>query len=107
VGVWVALRASTVESRFEAVHPSDLTPLVGREEESRLLLRRSARAQSGEGQVVPISGEARLTAALPESLAPETHTRLRYFCSPYSSIVAYGKRILPDHRSDGTRGCTP
>src|SRR5262247_380878 len=29
VRVWVALRASTVESRFEALHPSGLTALVG------------------------------------------------------------------------------
>ena len=55
---WVALRASTVESRFEALHPSDLTALVGREEETELLLRRWSRAKSGEGQVVLISGEA-------------------------------------------------
>ena len=74
VRAWVALRASTVESRFEALHPSGLTALVGREEETELLLRRWSRAKSGEGQVVLISGEAgigksRLTAALLESLA--------------------------------------
>src|SRR6516165_5653656 len=40
VRAWVALRASTVESRFEALHPSGLTALVGREEETELLLRR-------------------------------------------------------------------
>src|SRR5262249_29208852 len=58
VRAWVALRASTVESRFEALHPSGLTALVGREEETELLLRRWSRAKSGEGQVVLISGEA-------------------------------------------------
>src|SRR6516162_2762428 len=47
---WVALRASTVESRFEALHPSGLTALVGRAEETELLLRRWSRAKSGEGQ---------------------------------------------------------
>src|SRR5262249_60905233 len=87
VRAWVALRASTVESRFEALHPSGLIALVGRAEETELLLRRWSRAKSGEGQVVLISGEAgigksRLTAALLESLGPEPHTRLRYFCSP-------------------------
>ena len=60
---WVALRASTVESRFEALHPSGLTALVGREEETELLLRRWSRAKSGEGQVVLISGEAGIGAA--------------------------------------------
>src|SRR5215469_1098650 len=66
---WVALRASTVESRFEALHAAGLTALVGRQEEIELLLRRWTRVKSGEGQVVLISGEAgigksRLTAAL-------------------------------------------
>ncbi len=64
-----------------------LTALVGREEESELLLRRWSRAKSGEGQVVLLSGEAgigksRLTVALLERIAAEPHTRLRYFCSP-------------------------
>src|SRR3974390_3141115 len=91
---WVALRASTVESRFEALHPSGLTALVGRAEETELLLRRWSRAKTGEGQVVLISGEAgigksRLTAALLEILAPEPHTRLRYFCSPQHTASAF------------------
>jgi hypothetical protein len=85
--VFAALRASSVESRFEALHGSGLTDLVGRDEEIELLLRRWSRAKSGEGQVVLLSGEAgigksRLTAALLERLAGEPHTRLRYFCSP-------------------------
>ena len=84
---WVALRASSVESRFEALRATGLTALVGREEETELLLRRWASAKTGEGQLVLIGGEAgigksRLTAALMESLGGEPHTRLRYFCSP-------------------------
>ena len=87
VRAWAALRPSSVESRFEALHASGLTALVGREEELELLLRRWSRAKTGEGQVVLLSGEAgigksRLTAALLERLASEPHTRLRYFCSP-------------------------
>jgi class 3 adenylate cyclase/predicted ATPase len=94
VRAWLALRASTVESRFEALHPSGLTALVGREEETDLLLRRWSRAKSDEGQVVLISGEAgigksRLTAALLENLAPEPHRRLRYFCSPQHTDSAF------------------
>jgi predicted ATPase len=87
VRAWAVLRASSVESRFEALHASGLTALVGREEEADLLLRRWARVKTGEGQVVLLSGEAgigksRLTAALLERLAAEPYTRLRYFCSP-------------------------
>ena len=87
VRVFAALRASSAEGRFEALHASGLTALVGREEELELLLRRWSKAKTGEGQVVLLSGEAgigksRLTAALLERLATEPHTRLRYFCSP-------------------------
>ena len=88
VRAWAALRASSAEGRFEAMHTSGLTDLVGREEEAELLLRRWSKAKTGEGQVVLLSGEAgigksRLTAALLERVAAEPHTRLRYFCSPY------------------------
>ena len=87
VRAWAALRASSVEGRFEALHATDLTVLVGREEESELLLRCWSKAKTGEGQVVLLTGEAgigksRLAVALVERLAGEPHTRLRYFCSP-------------------------
>ena len=49
---WAALRARSVGSRFDALHTTGLTDLVGREEESELLLRRWSRAKTGEGQVV-------------------------------------------------------
>jgi class 3 adenylate cyclase len=55
---WAALRASSVASRFEALHAAGLTELVGREEESELLLRRWSRAKVGGGQAVLLSGEA-------------------------------------------------
>jgi class 3 adenylate cyclase len=91
---WAALRASSAEGRFEAMHATGLTALVGREEESELLLRRWSKAKTGEGQVVLLSGEAgigksRLTAALLESLSTEPHTRLRYFCSPQHTDSAF------------------
>ena len=87
VRAWAALRPASVESRFDALHTTGLTELVGREEELELLLRRWRKAKSGEGQVVLLSGEpgigkSRLTAALLERLATEPHIRLRYFCSP-------------------------
>jgi class 3 adenylate cyclase len=87
VRAWAALRPSVAASRFEALHASGLTDLVGREEELELLLRRWSKAKSGEGQVMLLSGEAgigksRLTATLLEAIAAEPHTRLRNYCSP-------------------------
>jgi class 3 adenylate cyclase/predicted ATPase len=106
VRVWAALRASSVESRFEALHASGLTVLVGREEESELLLRRWSRAKTGEGQVVLLSGEAgigksRLSAALLERLAAEAHTRLRYFCSPQHTDSAFYPIVRQMERAAG------
>jgi predicted ATPase len=65
-----------------------LSPLVGRDEEIDLLLRRWVRAKSGAGQVLLISGEpglgkSRIAAVLEERLHIEPHLRLRFFCSPY------------------------
>jgi class 3 adenylate cyclase len=84
---WRVLGESGEVSRFEALRSGE-TPLVGRDEELDLLLRRWQRAQAGEGRAVLISGEpgigkSRLTAVLSEHLATEPHTRLRYFCSPH------------------------
>ena len=94
VRAWAALRASSAEGRFEALHAAGLTALVGREEELELLLRRWSRAKRGEGQVVLLSGEAgigksRLTAALLERLSGEATARLRYFCSPQHTDSAF------------------
>ena len=88
VPAWRVLRPSGVEGRFEALRGSALSPLIGREEEINLLLRRWMRAKTGDGQIVLVSGEAglgksRITAALAERLQAEPHLRLRYFCSPY------------------------
>jgi class 3 adenylate cyclase/tetratricopeptide (TPR) repeat protein len=92
---WAALRARSIESRFEALHARDLTDLVGREEELELLTRRWTRSKGGEGQVVLLSGEpgigkSRLIAGLLERLASEPYARLRYFCSPqHTDSVLY------------------
>ena len=72
---------------------SGTTPLVGRDEELDLLLRRWQQARGGEGRVVLVSGEpgigkSRLTAALSQRIETEPHTRLRYFCSPHDQDSA-------------------
>src|SRR5450631_1129576 len=86
IQAWQVLAASAVQSRFEAQHETSLAPLVGREEELELLLRRWNQASQGEGRVVLLTGEpgfgkSRLTAALQERLQSQPRIRLRYFCS--------------------------
>jgi predicted ATPase len=110
--------ASFVASRFEAVRGPALTPLIGRDEEIDLLLRRWAPTKAGDGQIVLVSGEAglgksRLAAALAERLHAEPHFRLRYFCSPYHQDSALhpfidqlgrGIGVCPRRRS-GCQAC--
>ena len=50
------------ESRFEALR-SAATPLVGRDEEIELLLRRWEQAKAGDGCVVLITGEPGINRA--------------------------------------------
>ena len=95
VPAWQVLRTSAVESRFEALRGSALTPLVGRNEELDQLLRRWSGARAGDGQVVLVTGEpgigkSRLCAELEKRLHSETPLRRRYFCSPYhrDSVLA-------------------
>jgi len=89
---WRVVGESGVVSRFEGLR-SGTTPLVGRDEELDLLLRRWHQAKSGEGRVVLVSGEpgigkSRLAAALSQRIETEPHTRLRYFCSPHDQDSA-------------------
>jgi hypothetical protein len=93
-------------SRFEALRAAALTPLVGREEEIDLLLRRWRRAAEGEGQVVlicaePGIGKSRLAAALRERLEGEDLTRLRYFSSPHHQDSALYPFISQLERAAG------
>jgi hypothetical protein len=106
VRAWLALRPSSIESRFEALHASGLTELVGREEELELLLRRWSKAKIGEGQVVLLCGEAgigksRLIVALLERIATEPYTRLRYFYSRQHTDSAFFPIIGQLERASG------
>jgi predicted ATPase/class 3 adenylate cyclase len=106
VPAWQVLRPSAVASRFEALHGSTLGPLIGRDEEIDLLLRRWARAKAGDGQVVLISGEpgigkSRITAELEERLRGEPYLHLRYFCSPYHQDSALFPFIEQLDRASG------
>ncbi len=110
---WQVMGEAAVESRFEALHARTMMPLIGRDEEFDLLLRRWQQAKNREGQLVLLAGEpgigkSRLIAALDERLRREPHESLRYFCSPHHQdsalypIVARWERDL-----NFTRGETP
>jgi len=108
---WRVVGESGVLSRFEALR-SQATPLIGRDEELDLLLRRWRQAKAGEGRVVLISGEpgigkSRLSAALSQALQSEPHTRLRYFCSPHHQDSALYPFIVElEHAAGFTRDDT-
>jgi class 3 adenylate cyclase/tetratricopeptide (TPR) repeat protein len=104
---WTVLRTSRVESRFEALRTAT-TPLVGRDEEVDLLLRRWEQAKRGDGCVVLISGEpgigkSRIAETIVERLGGEPHTRLRYFCSPHHQDSALYPSIAQLERAAGFR----
>ncbi len=108
VRIWRVLGQAAVESRSEALHSRRLSPLIGRDEELELLVRRWRRAASGEGQIVLISGEAgigksRLVAALQEAIAAseEKCERLEWFCSPHHRDSALHPVIARLERNAG------
>ena len=105
VPAWQVLSENRTLGQFEALR-SGATPLVGRDEEMELLLRRWAQAKAGNGRVVLISaepgvGKSRLAEALAERIAAEPHTRLRYFCSPHHQDSALYPVIAQMERAAG------
>jgi class 3 adenylate cyclase/tetratricopeptide (TPR) repeat protein len=88
IRAWHVLRERAIGDRFAALHATRLIPLVNREGELALLLSRWRLAQQGEGQLVMLEGDpgigkSRIVAELRSRLRTESHTSLRYFCSPH------------------------
>src|SRR5215472_1786040 len=99
---------SGIDNRFEALRTAT-TPLIGRDEELELLLRRWRQSAHGEGCVILLSGEpgigkSRLAMELQVQLHEELHTHQRYFCSPHYQDSALYPIISQLQQAVGFRG---
>jgi DNA-binding winged helix-turn-helix (wHTH) protein/class 3 adenylate cyclase len=106
VPAWRVWSENHTLGQFEALRSGGLTPLIGRDEEMELLLRRWAMARAGNGRVVLVSsepgvGKSRLAVALAERVATDSHVRLRYFCSPHQQDSALHPVITQMERAAG------
>jgi class 3 adenylate cyclase/predicted ATPase len=106
VHAWRVIGEGKTESRFEALHGTRVTPLVGRDEEIDLVLSRWRQAKEGGGHVALISGEpgigkSRLVLALRERLQEEPKASLTYACSPHHTNSALFPLVTQLERAAG------
>jgi class 3 adenylate cyclase len=99
---WTALRPASVESRFEALHASGVTELVGREEELELLLRRwsQSRERRGSSGAAVRRGRDRKIAAHCSTPA-KRRRRAEHTAALFLFSAAHQQRALSDYRPDG------
>jgi class 3 adenylate cyclase len=101
------VRARSLESRFKAMRGA-LTPLVGRDEELKLLLHLWGKAKDGDGQVVLLSGEAgigktRLVEVLKQRARLQAAACSEFRCSPEHRstalypVVQFLQRLMRFH----------
>jgi class 3 adenylate cyclase/predicted ATPase len=93
IHAWRVMHPDETLSRFEAAHPADLTPLVGRREELELLMKRWNSAAAGQGQVVLLSGEpgigkSRVVQNLMERVVEDPQRVVLLQCSPHHTSSA-------------------
>ena len=111
--LYQVLAESEMQHRFAVAVTKGLTPLVGRDEEVGLLLKRWEQAKEGRGQVVLLSGEpgigkSRLVQVLKDRVATDGSARLEARCSPYHQnsafypLIDFLQRTLQFQRDDSS-----
>ena len=105
--------AKAIESRFVATHATQLTELVGRHEELRVLTSRWEEVTKGNHAVVLIAsepgvGKSRLVQEFRQQIEPESHLRLTAQCWSHTEnsalypIIETVQRTLRIDRDDST-----
>ena len=93
VEAFAILGENEQESRFAALRPGELTPIVGRSEELGEIASAWRKACDGEGRVAVMIGEAgigksRVVQAAIEATAATHPAKITYQCSPYHADSA-------------------
>ncbi len=113
LALYRVLGETTASHRLDAVPPTGLTPLVGREEELALLHRRWAQTTDYEGQMVLLRGEpgigkSRLVREMHEWVEQDGAFCVEFRCSSYHQnsalypIIEYLQRLLLWQKDDTT-----
>lgn len=87
IGTWRVIKSAETVNRFRALRTPN-TPLVGREQETDLMVRCWEKAKAGNGRVLLISsepgiGKSRMVQALLDRLKDKPHVEVRVFCAPH------------------------
>ena len=105
VRAWRVIEERTVADRFAALRAGHLVPLVDREAELALLLRRWRQAAAGNGQLVMLAGEPGIGKS---RLVVELRARLRGRAARQPAVfllaTSSGQSALSRHRPAGVRG---
>lgn len=109
IALWQAASVREGTSRFKATRARHATPLVGRDDELALLVRRWRSAADGVGHAVLLSGEpgigkSRLAAAFRAEIATMHHIRLMFQCSPHHTNSPFHPFIEQLSHASGLRG---
>ncbi|GLS33031.1 SAM domain (Sterile alpha motif) [Mesorhizobium albiziae] len=104
--LWLVRGMTASPSRFSAHSIGPMTPLVGREDELKILQHRWDTTCRGEGQVILVSGEAgigksRLAEWLCDAIVGRQPYRTSYQCSPYHSDSPFFPIVMQLARAAG------